>query len=175
MLRAERALETELGKAADTLTSKGALLDDNTINALVGCWLDRQSHADIIFDGYPRTIPQGVALDRTLAERNLSLDLVFLMEAKVSTLRERITKRAECRVCQTIMSAHSLQERCACGGELGRRSDDTPEIFENRMLEYSEKTVPLVDYYSRKGILNRIDAGKSAELVFQAAKAILLH
>ena len=47
--------------------------------------------------------------------------------------------------------------------------------FKNRMLEYSEKTFPLVDYYSRKGILKRVDAGVSAELVFQAAKVILLH
>lgn len=175
ILRVERVLETELGKMADIVTSKGALLDDNTINTLVGSWLGRQTRTDIIFDGYPRTRPQGVALDRILAERSSSLDLVFLMEAESDKLRERIAKRAECGVCRTITSSESLQERCVCGGELVRRNDDTREIFENRMLEYSATTVPLVDYYVQKGILERLDAAESAELVFQAAKTIILH
>ena len=156
------------------LASDGKFLGDEVINSLVVKWLDRQAGHRFVFDGYPRTMVQGRALDTTLAQRNEPLDLVVLLEADDATLKSRIARRAGCRQCGRILSVEDNDAHCTCGGILFRRSDDTAEVLDKRLSEYSEKTEPLIGYYENKGLLERFDATQPADAVYETVRTTLL-
>ena len=173
ILREEAAAGTELGKRAASLTEKGNLLDDTTINSLISVWIERQRGGAFVFDGYPRTIGQASALDGLLMNRNWRVDLAVLLEADRAILENRVATRTGCRKCGRIFSTKGFQSYCSCGGELFRRSDDTVEVLEQRLAEYSEKTAPVIEFYERAGTLRRVDATTSAEDVFSAVQTFL--
>lgn len=163
-----------LREESPDVASDGILLGDDVINSLVGKWIDRQAGNSFVFDGYPRTMGQGKALDTTLAERKATLDMVVLLEADEATLKDRVEKRAGCRRCGKILSFGRNQKSCPCGGDLFRRSDDTVEVLEKRLSEYSEKTEPLIGYYEDKGLLQRFDATQPADAVYETVRTTLL-
>ena len=156
------------------VASDGRLLGDDVINSLVGKWLDRQTGNSFVFDGYPRTMGQGKALDTTLAKRKATLDMVVLLEVDEATLKDRVEKRAGCRRCGKILSIEKSQKNCPCGGDLFRRGDDTLEVLEKRLSEYSEKTEPLIGYYEDRGLLQRFDATQPADAVYETVRTTLL-
>lgn len=177
MLREEKRAGTPLGIEADKMTSQGQLLPDATIVDLVRHWLDRND-SQFIFDGFPRTIGQAKALDEMLAQRGTSLDVAILLEADLATLQGRIQHRLICRGCGHIASesvhVSDAQGPCPrCGGEMGRRSDDTLETFERRMAEYREKTEPLIGHYENGGLLRRVNTMDKPELVFASIATLL--
>jgi adenylate kinase len=178
LLRQEKAEGTELGWEAHRQTQQGMLVDDDTINAIVGKWLDRQTGDAFVFDGYPRTLGQATALEAMLAKRGTPLDLVILLEADPDTLRDRVAKRATCSRCGNIVriGVHvaSLEAPCPrCGGELVRRSDDTDEALARRLQEYAEKTEPLINYYEGRNVLRRVDTQPAPDQVFEQVRPLL--
>jgi adenylate kinase len=178
LLRAEKAAGTELGMKAHELTCRGELVGDTIINPLVEHWLARQSGAGFVFDGYPRTLGQAEALDKMLVERGTPLDQVVLLEADPAVLRQRVESRATCVKCWNIVSlgfhVARLEEGCPrCGGELTRRSDDTPETLQHRLAEYQAKTEPLVRHYEQKQLLARVNTEPAPDAVFAAVTRIL--
>lgn len=174
MLRAEKEAGTEFGRKADSVTAKGSLLDDQSINMLVERWLDNNRPDSFVFDGYPRTIGQwrfvGAALDR----RGAPLEQVIYLEADIDTLRDRVARRAGCTVCGKILALGPGQTSCECGGSTIRRTDDTDEVLSRRIAEYNEKTVPLVGFYEAQGLLAKFDATVSAREVFESVKNLIL-
>ena len=178
LLRAERAAGTTLGLKADAKTSQGQLIDDATINTLVGNWIRQQRGDGFVFDGYPRTLGQATALDAELAERAKPLDLVFLLEASVNTLRQRVEHRAICNQCGNIVSigvhVPNADANCPrCGGALSHRSDDSVETLERRLVEYSAKTEPLVEFYENRGLIQRVNTERTPEIVFEQVRKIV--
>ena len=177
MLRDELRKGTELGVAADQLTRKGQLVPDAMITQLVQEWLG--THGDsFVFDGFPRTVPQGVELKRLLQERGTPLDIVLFFDVPFEEIRERVLKRVSCRSCGKIfrvgLQIASFDESCpACGGELFRRNDDTLEALEQRMMEYREKTAPLVSFYKECGLLVTLKAAAQPSEVFSEISSIL--
>ncbi len=128
--------ETELGKKAKSYMDAGEYVPDSLTNDLVR---DRLSHEDaangFLLDGYPRTRAQVETLDEILAEQNLSLDGVILLEADQDELVSRLAKRAQ---------------------EQGR-TDDSEEVIRHRLDVYLEETAPLVSIYSDREILAKVD------------------
>jgi adenylate kinase len=178
LLRAERAAGTSLGLDADARTKQGQLIDDDTINAIVGNWVRKQNGAGFVFDGYPRTLGQATALDSMLAERKEPLDLVILLEASLETLRHRVESRAICDQCGNIVSVGvhvaTLDSRCPrCGGTLSRRSDDSVETLEHRLREYSAKTEPLIQFYEDRDLLQRVNTERPPDAVFEQVRTIV--
>ena len=178
LLRAERTAGTALGLEADAKTSQGQLIDDATINALVGNWIRQQKGDGLVFDGYPRTLGQATALDAELAERAKPLDLVILLEASVNTLRLRVEHRAICNQCGNILSigvhVPSADANCPrCGGALSHRSDDSVETLERRLQEYATKTEPLVQFYEDRGLIKRVNTERPPEIVFEQVRRIV--
>jgi len=177
MLREEKRAGTALGIEADKLTTRGSLLPDETIVALVKRWL-MEHDGEFVFDGVPRTLGQAKALDALLEERRTPVDLVIALEAKLSTLEERVKNRLICSKCGQIVSlglhVPSPDTPCpVCGGKLSKRSDDTRETLERRMLEYREKTEPLIAFYTKRGLLHKIDTTPTPERVFDSIAKIL--
>ena len=176
MLRDEMRRETPLGIEADRLTRDGHMAPDALVIQLVNSWL--QAHAErFVFDGFPRTLAQADALDGLLSERGVSLQAVLFFDLSMQTIFERVMNRLTCGACGRTFAADRMQEsasRCpACGGQLVRRSDDTPEALEHRIAAYRENTEPLVAHYRQRGILWTLEAAESPENVFAQITSVL--
>ncbi len=177
ILREEKRKDTELGREADKLTSQGKLLPDDVIIELVRSWL-HEHQAEFVFDGFPRSLGQAAALESTLGKLGRPLDVAIALEASIETLHNRVANRLVCGNCGQIVAAGlhvaSIGTACPkCGGPLGRRRDDSPEILDARLVEYAAKTEPLLDYYEKRNLLTRIDSARSPETVFASISAIL--
>ncbi len=121
---------TELGKTADKIISKGNLIPDELMISILEDEIDKQGEVKgIIFDGFPRTIPQAEALDKLLQKRGMDLSAVIGLEVPEEELMDRIIKR---------------------GMETGR-ADDTPETIKSRMDVYHKQTLPLKEFYTNNG------------------------
>lgn len=158
MLRAAVQAQTDVGKRAKAVMDAGQLVSDEIVNEIVS---DRIDSADcargFILDGYPRTVPQAIALGRMLEGKGLRLDSVI--ELKVD--EDALVRRIENRVAETI----------AAGGTV--RSDDNPEAFKKRLVEYREKTAPLSQHYAAMGELKTVDGMASVETVTSEINRIL--
>lgn len=170
MLRDERARGTELGKEIDAYTSQGMLFPDELALRVVTKWMDDRTR--FILDGFPRTVGQAEAFHKELDERGLPLDIVYYLEIPEETIRKRITSRLTCTECGAVYNETfhniNIETPCpSCGGVLARRNDDTLEAFAQRMKQYREHTLPVVDYYREKGLLKAVDVTPGRDRVFQ--------
>lgn len=177
ILREQKAAGTPLGRAAARFTEEGRLVPDEIILDLARTWLDAHDDA-FVFDGFPRTVGQAEALEHLLNERGTPLEMAISLEADAETIRERVRRRLACGTCGVIVSAGLHVESAAspctrCGGALARRADDTPETLEQRLVEYREKSEPLIAFYAGRGILASIAADGGPERVFAEVAAVL--
>jgi adenylate kinase len=158
MLRAAVAEQSEVGKRAKAVMDAGQLVSDEIVNEIVSDRIDAPDcAAGFILDGYPRTVPQAVALSKMLEGKGLVLDAVI--ELKVD--EEALLKRIENRVAETI----------AAGGKV--RSDDNPESVKKRLVEYREKTAPLSQHYASTGQLKTVDGMADVGVVTREIEKIL--
>ncbi|WP_420961709.1 adenylate kinase [Brucella sp. IR073] len=159
MLRAAVANETEVGKRAKAVMDAGQLVSDDIVNQIVSERIDQQDCAKgFILDGYPRTVPQAKALARMLEEKGLALDAVIELKVDEAAL----VRRMENRVAETT----------AAGGNV--RSDDNPESFRKRLVEYREKTAPLSAYYAETGELKVVNGMADVDTVTAEIERILI-
>lgn len=125
---------TELGKRVQAIIESGELVPDSLTNEIVEDRLNQDdAAAGFLLDGYPRTLDQVAALDGML--EGDSLDAVVLLEADVDAVVARLLKRAE----------------------IEGRADDTEDVIRHRQDVYAEQTAPLIDLFSKRGILVSVD------------------
>ena len=154
---------TALGKKAKEFMDQGKLVpDDLTVELVKDRLLQDDCKNGFLLDGFPRTIYQADALEDALKSMNQSLDYVINIIVRKELLVERAVGRRVCKDCgQTYhMSSNkpSKEGICDnCGAELMQRKDDTEETVANRINVYREQTEPLIDYYTKKGIIVNID------------------
>ena len=158
---------TELGKKAKTYMDKGELVPDELV-------VDK----GYVLDGFPRTIPQAEALDAALAKRNEKVDFAIDVNVPDENIVKRMSGRRACVGCGAtyhIVNVPPKKEGICdtCGGELILRDDDKPETVLNRLSVYHEQTQPLIDYYTKEGILKTVDGTVPMMDVFSAITAIL--
>lgn len=129
-MRAERKAGTELGVKANEYIAKGELVPDEVVVGMVRNFMkEHSSSKGFIFDGFPRTTPQAEALDNLLAEFGAKIDVVLGLEVNEDELVKRLLLRGETS---------------------GRADDQSEETIRNRFKEYQTKTLPLMDYYTKK-------------------------
>jgi adenylate kinase len=176
MLRDAVAAGTPLGQQAKRYMDQGALVPDDVILGLVA---ERLSQPDakrgFLLDGFPRTIPQAVALDRSLQDAGQRLDRVVFFEVSEPELLRRLTGRRSCPKCQATYHLVSNPPRrpgvCdRCGSALAQREDDREETVRKRLAVYRTQTAPLLDYYQSRGVLRTIQADGSIEEVRAAIR-----
>jgi len=152
ILRQEIKKKTELGAIADEYIKTGQLIPDDLIIKILADVLTANPDArGYIFDGFPRTIAQGEALDNLLREKNTNITAVLDLEVDEKELLNRLVKR---------------------GKESGR-TDDTPAVIHNRLEVYHNQTAPLEEYYRKKGTLFKIKGTNSIEGVFEKIVEVL--
>lgn len=163
MFRAAVKEGTELGKQAKACMDAGQLVPDSVTIGIVKERLAKEDcKTGFILDGFPRTLAQAEALDRTLAELAIKLDRVVNISAPGSELVGRITGRRICKSCgatyHVSFNAPKQNGICdKCSGELYQRDDDKEETVINRLSVYQLQTQPLIEYYQDKGLYTEIN------------------
>jgi len=173
------AKQTELGKKAKEFMDKGELVPDEIV---VGIVEERLNQPDcekgFLLDGFPRTLIQAEALDRILNKLNKKIDVVINLEVSEEEVVKRLSNRRVCRVCgaiyHLIFNPPKISGKCdKCGGELYQRDDDKEEVVRSRLKVYQKQTQPLIEFYSKKGILKNVDGNKSIDEVAKTIEKIL--
>ena len=165
--------QTELGKLAQTYMSQGELVPDDVTIAMIRDRLSRPDcKAGAILDGFPRTPAQAEALEKMLNEFHGQVDVVPLITAAESVLKERLNDRWTCRAVGHIFNAKSNPPKhvgiCDIdGSELYQRDDDKAATVIHRIQVYLDQTSPLIDHYREVGKLVEIDGMQSIEHVTQ--------
>jgi adenylate kinase len=170
---------TELGKKAKEFMDKGQLVPDELTVELL---LDRVAKEDCkdgyVLDGFPRTIPQADVLTNELDKLGDHVDYAINVDVPDENIVRRMSGRRACLKCGATYHIEHIPPKqegiCdKCGSELVQRDDDKPETVNNRLSVYHEQTQPLIDYYTKAGILKTVDGTKDMNDVFNAIVDIL--
>ncbi|GAA0276249.1 adenylate kinase [Alteraurantiacibacter aestuarii] len=180
MLRAAVKAQTPVGIKAKQVMDRGELVSDQIVSDLIDAELAAMG-ADVgaIFDGYPRTEAQALALDELLAKNGRKLDHVIELDVDEDALVERIIGRFTCANCgegyHDIFKQPAVAGVCdKCGHEeFKRRPDDNEETVRTRMAEYRAKTAPILPHYDALGIVTRIDGMADIAVVTKAIEKVL--
>lgn len=171
--------ETELGKLAKSYMDKGLLVPDEVTISLVKERLSKDDCKDgFLLDGFPRNLKQAEALEEIGKEINRPINYVIDINVPEEILKDRITGRRVCKKCGAPYHIKTLKPKVEgvcdiCGGELIQRKDDNEEALKVRLDEYHHQTEPLINYYSKKGILHTVDGSKDLKVVMADIDAIL--
>lgn len=150
MLRAAVAAGTPVGLKAKDIMASGGLVPDDVVIGIISDRLDQpDAKKGFILDGFPRTVPQAVALDQLLRSKHLKLDAVVELRVNESALLQRVESR--------------VAEMTARGEPV--RADDTPEVLSKRLASYRSMTEPLIHYYSERRKLLTVDGMMAIEHV----------
>ena len=145
LLRSEVANKTPLGVEAKKFMDQGALVPDEVVIGMISSRIDEVGNArGFVFDGFPRTEAQAVALDRLLSFKGTSIGLVLSLEVEEQQLIKRLINR----------------------GVSSGRSDDNEEVVTKRIKEYHAKTKPVAGYYENQGKLIHVNGENSVEETF---------
>ena len=146
VLRNEIKNGTELGKTAKGFIDNGQLIPDELMVNILASVYDSfgKEHKGVIFDGFPRTIPQAEALKKMLAERGHKVAAMIELDVPEDELMKRLIKR----------------------GQESGRSDDNAETIKKRLNVYHTQTQPLCDWYNKEGLFHSVDGLGDIDRIF---------
>ena len=146
VLRSEIKNETELGKTAKAFIDKGQLIPDELMIDILAKVYDSfgKEHKGVIFDGFPRTIPQAEALKTMLSQRGHGIAAMIELDVPEDELMTRLINR----------------------GKQSGRSDDNEETIKKRLDVYHNQTAPLIEWYKADGTHHHIDGLGELERIF---------
>lgn len=144
MLRKELKAKSKLGLEAKAIIEQGGLVSDEIIVQIIEKTIKNNSDANgFLFDGFPRTYIQAYILEGLMIKLNTSLNCLINISLPEKESIKRLLKR----------------------GETSGRSDDNEVVIKNRLKEYKEKTLPVLNFYKEKGNYIKIDGAKSIKEV----------
>ena len=172
---------SELGKKVKEIMERGELVPDELMDRIVENRLkENDCRKGFILDGYPRTVKQAESLEKILENLNEKLDIVILVDVSEDDVVRRITNRRICPKCGKVYNLivpdlrPSEDELCdLCKVKLIQRDDDKEETVRRRYRVYMESTSPLIEYYDKRGILERIDGKHQPEKVKEEILKVL--
>ena len=153
VLRNEIKQGTELGKTAQSYIDKGNLIPDELMISILANVYDSfgRSHKGVIFDGFPRTIPQAEALKKMLDERGDKVAAMIELDVPEDELITRLIKR----------------------GQESGRADDNEETIKKRLVVYHSQTQPLIEWYKQEGLHHHIDGLGTLERIFADIQKVI--
>ena len=147
--------DSKLGEKVRNLMESGELVPDEIVIDIIVKKVKEFKKKSLIFDGFPRNLNQAIVLDESLKSVSIRLDNAIFFEINFDILKERIEKRIK----------ESENEN--------QRKDDNIETLINRIEVYKSSTLPIVDYYDKKGILNKVSGIKKIEEVYEEILKII--
>ncbi len=185
ILRDNVSRGTELGVKAKAMMDTGGLVSDELVCDMVAIRLqDADCMSGFILDGFPRTVAQAEWLDKYLGNRAFETlkgckpAIVIRLVVEYNALLQRLTGRRTCPTCGRIYNVHlqppQVPDTCDVdGSKLVTRKDDREEVIAERLKEYEKQTLPLAEYYRKRGRLLEINGDQPVEVVTeQALRAI---
>src|SRR5690625_1206354 len=175
LLRSEDEVGLEVRKYLD----QGLLVPDELTNKVVETrFKEKDVHEGFIFDGYPRNVFQAESFNKFLDKHNWKIDLVINVEADDELIIKRLSGR---RVCPTCGKTYHLESNPPkvdgiCDVDqttLIQREDDKPETIKKRLNVYSEQTKPLIEFYTKLGLLKSVSGEGTIEETNRMIKKIL--
>ena len=153
VLRNEIKKGTELGKTAQGFIDKGQLIPDDLMVSILANVYDSfgRSHKGVIFDGFPRTIPQAEALKQMLDERGDKIAAMIELDVPEDELMTRLIKR----------------------GKDSGRADDNEETIKKRLVVYHTQTQPLIEWYKKEGLHYHINGLGTLERIFADIRSVI--
>jgi len=146
MLRAEIAAGTEIGKRMSAIMAKGELVPDEVVIEMIAAKIDgARGFNGFLYDGFPRTVAQTIALEKMLNDRGMKIDCMLVLEVDHDELVKRLILRAE---------------------QSGRPDDKDPAVIENRIDVYREKTEPIIEYCRNKGLYEPVNGVGNIDDIF---------
>lgn len=164
--------QTQLGKKAKEYIDQGLLVPDELVLELI---IDRLNEPDCkngyVLDGFPRTIPQAIALDEALDKKNDRIKHAIDVDVPDEVIIRRMSGRRVCLNCGRTYHIETLRPKVEgicdyCGSKLVLREDDKQETVQKRLKVYHEQTQPLLDYYKKKGILYSVNGTKDIDDIY---------
>lgn len=163
LLRDAVKRQTPAGVEADGYMKRGELVPDAIIAQMIGDLMaDIKGECTLLLDGFPRTVPQAEILDKTIADCKAELSCAVLLEVADEELIQRIAGRRGCPKCGAGYHVKNLPPKVEgicdkCGTKLIIRKDDNPETVQNRLAVYKTQTMPLIDFYDKRGLLRKVE------------------
>lgn len=152
ILRDEQARGTKLGNMATRVIDSGGFMPDDIMIPMVKEHIiASENQVGFLFDGFPRTKEQAKHLHAFLFMRKQPIVSVVFLDVKKHIAVERLLKRAA----------------------IENRPDDTEQAIVNRWNEYENKTLPLIDYFSKLGLIERVDANGTPENAYALVSNIV--
>jgi len=182
LLRAELKSGSDLSIQLKEIMDAGKLVSDDIINNLIEKKIsDPSVKNNIIFDGFPRNLEQAKSLDDMLEKYNQKISAIINLKVDYSVLVKRISGRVSCSICKKpfneffdlpVEPNNCSNNKCD-SRELIKRSDDNESTVTNRLKTYDDQTLPILDYYRKKGIVKDVDAMKAINEVTGEIKSII--
>lgn len=179
MFRAAIKEGTEAGLLAKSYMEKGLLCPDDVTIKIVK---ERLSQPDCskgyLLDGFPRTLAQAEALKEITKELNHPIQKVLNLVVDEDVIVDRIVGRRICKECGQTYHIHNnpskVEGKCdKCGGELYIRKDDNEDAIKTRLEAYNNQTSPLIDFYTKEGVLVSFNALQDIRDVFKDIDEVL--
>jgi adenylate kinase len=177
MLRSAVKNGTAFGMEAKAFMERGDLVPDSLILQIIGQRFEQDPPQGFLLDGFPRTIPQAVALEALFRNLDIRLDLVADLVVPEAVILDRLTTRRTCanQNCQEIYNLKSNPPAAGglcskCGSPVVQRADETEAAITHRLQVYHQQTEPLVEHYRGKGLLlevSGLDKELAAALIIQ--------
>ena len=168
LLRNEIKKGTLLGKKIEEIVNSGTLVSDNIINNLIEKVVSNKKYKNkLVFDGYPRNVQQAKNLNTLLKKYEQKIDLVIGLTVSLDLIVKRIAGRLVCSKCgntfNEFFNPPSPNLTCCKDETLKRRSDDNVATAKKRYKTYENSTKPLLEYYSKSGLLKNIGGENKIE------------
>lgn len=179
MLRKVAVEKTERGKMTKEFLDRGELVTDEIVISIVSKRLRMPDCEEgFVLDGFPRNLMQAEALDRILEDLGVGLSHVLNIVTDAETIVSRLSLRRSCPRCGAVYHLKNnppkMSETCdECGAELIQRSDDTEEILRHRFEVYEEKSRPLLERYTKAGLVREIRGDLDINEIPEALRRVL--
>jgi adenylate kinase len=172
------ARKTPVGLEVEEYVVAGRLVPDEVVLDVVNAFLAEHAGKSILYDGFPRTIPQAEGLDEVLDENGVHIDAAVLVDLADDEVVKRLTARRQCRTCNKIYNLSfkppKVEGRCdECGGELYQRKDDSEATIRDRLRVYHTQTEPVLHYYSDQKKLHRVAGELGRDKVYEEVSRLL--
>ena len=177
-LREEIKKKSELGLKIASIVNSGSLVSDEIVSTLIEKIILKDEYKNrIIFDGYPRNIPQAKNLEILLKKYDQKIDLVLKLSVTLETIKKRISGRSICSLCGKIYNDYfnppPKDTDCCSSKFLQKRGDDTLEVATKRFQTYEIATEPLLDFYKKLNLLKEVNGERPIDQIYKEISEIM--
>ena len=170
LLREEIQKKTFLGLKITSIVNSGSLVSDDIINSLIESIVSNVQYVNrIIFDGYPRNLPQAENLNILLSKYNQKIDIVIKLKVSLDIIKKRITGRLTCSKCSKIFNKFFNPPPnnmvCCESGILQKRDDDNVDVAIKRYETYEEATEPVLEFYKKMNLVKDLNGEMDIESI----------